>query len=149
MSYRVEYNGGDIEVMTLDAALENAKNAIAADIGPISGWTVEHDETINDWFVQGVIDGTPVGSTAVISGPEEMIAAPAVPQLGGQADGWVERVSFTGMTAADAFATATNWLAGRASVVTVSDVSWQPIPGGYQLRLYFTSGPSRVESRRR
>jgi hypothetical protein len=70
MTYRVEYNGEDIEVTTLDAALDSAKNAIAADVGPISGWTVEHDDAINDWFVQGVLDGTPIGPTAVVSGPE-------------------------------------------------------------------------------
>jgi len=49
-------------------------------------------------------------------------------------------VSFTGATAADAFATASNWLAGRASVLTVSDVSWQSTPIGYHLRLYVTDG---------
>jgi hypothetical protein len=146
MSYRVEYNGGDIEVTTLDAALDNAKNAIAADVGPISGWTVEHDETINDWFVQGVRDGSPVGPTAVISGPEEMIAATAAPQSDTGSDGWVERVSFTGTTAAEAFATATTWLSSRASVVTVSDVSWRTAPGGYRLRLYVTAGRSTVDA---
>ena len=70
MTYRVEYNGEDIEVTTLDAALDSAKNAIAADVGRISGWTVEHDDAINDWFVQGVLEGTPIGPTAVVSGPE-------------------------------------------------------------------------------
>lgn len=140
MGYRVEYNGGDVELNTLDAALDNAKNAIAADIGPISGWTVEHDETINDWFVQGVLDGVRVGATAVISGPEPVGTPAAVPQPGTEPDGWVRRVSFTGATAADAFATASNWLAGRASVLTVSDVSWQPTPIGYHLRLYVTDG---------
>jgi hypothetical protein len=57
MTYRVEYNGEDIEVTTLDAALDSAKNAIAADVGPISGWTVEHDDAINDWFVQACWTG--------------------------------------------------------------------------------------------
>ena len=140
MSYRVEYNGGDIELNTLDAAIDNAKNAIAADIGPISGWTVEHDETINDWFVQGVLDGNRVGATAVISGPEPVGTPVTAPQPGHEPDGWVRRVSFTGGTAADAFATASNWLAGRASVLTVSDVSWQATPIGYHLRLYVTDG---------
>jgi hypothetical protein len=140
MTYRVEYNGGDIEVTTLDAALDNAKNAIAADVGPISGWTVEHDETINDWFVQGVLDGAPIGSTAVISGPEPVVSAAPAPPPGQGPDGWVRCVSFTGATAADAFATATAWLSGRASVVTVSDVSWQSSGGGYRLRLYFHDG---------
>ena len=141
MTYRVEYNGGDLEVATLDAALDNAKNAIAADVGPISGWTVEHDETINDWFVQGVLDGSPVGPTAVISGPEPIVAAAAAPQQpGADADGWVRCVSFTGPTAADAFATASAWLSGRASVVRVTDVSWQPTGAGYRLRVYFHDG---------
>jgi hypothetical protein len=137
MTYRVEYNGGDIEVTTLDAALDNAKNAIAADVGPISGWTVEHDETINDWFVQGVRNGTPVGPTAVVSGPEPMFTATAAAVPPGDPDGWLQRVSFTGPTAADAFATATNWLAGRAAVVTVTDVGWQQTGPGCQLRLYY------------
>jgi len=96
-----------------------------------------------------VLDGTPIGPTAVISGPEEMISAPAAPDHGGQADGWVQRVSFSGPTAADTFATAANWLAGRASVVTVSDVSWQSTPGGGRLRLYFTAGPPTAQVGRR
>jgi hypothetical protein len=140
MTYRVEYNGGDLEVSTLDAALDNAKHAIAADVGPISGWTVEHDETINDWFVQGVLDGTPVGPTAVISGPDPVAPAAASQHPGQTPDGWVRCVSFTGPTAADAFATATSWLSGRASVVTVSDVSWRAAGNGYRLRVYFQDG---------
>jgi hypothetical protein len=140
MTYRVEYNGGDLEVTTLDAALDTAKHAIAADVGPISGWTVEHDETINDWFVQGVLDGAPVGPTAVISGPEPVVSAAAAPQRPQERDGWVRCVSFTGATAAEAFATATSWLSGRAAVVTVSDVSWQASGAGYRLRLYFQDG---------
>jgi hypothetical protein len=138
MTYRVEYNGEDIEVMTLDAALDNAKTAIAGDIGPISGFAVEHDETINDWFVQGVRDGAPIGPIAVVSGPETVAIASPVPAY--DTDGWVQRVSFAGPTAADAFATATNWLTGRAAVVTVTDVSWQPLGNGYRLWLYFQDG---------
>jgi hypothetical protein len=136
MTYRVEYNGGDIEVTTLDAALDNAKNAIAADVGPISGFSVEHDETINDWFVQGVRNGSPVGPTAVVSGPEAVVTATATPTPADEGDGWVQLVSFSGPTAADAFATATNWLAGRAAVVSVTDVGWQQTATGYRLRLY-------------
>jgi hypothetical protein len=138
MTYRVEYNGEDIEVTTLDAAMDNAKSAIAADIGPISGFAVEHDETINDWFVQGVRNGAPVGPTAVVSGPEAVAMASPSPVF--DTDGWVQRVSFTGPTAADAFASATTWLAGRAAVVTVTDVSWQSQGSGYHLRLYFQDG---------
>jgi hypothetical protein len=134
MNYRVEYNGGDIEVMTLEAALDNARNAIATDIGPISGWSVEHDETINDWFVQGVLNGEKVGPTAVISGPEPMVAPVAAPQHPArESDGWVQRVSFTGTTAAEVFGAATNWLNGRASVVRVTDVTWSD----GRLRIYF------------
>jgi hypothetical protein len=137
MNYRVEYNGGDIEVMTLDAALDNAKNAIATDIGPISGWSVEHDETINDWFVQGVIRGEKVGPTAVISGPEPTIAPVAAPQHPARdSDGWVQRASFGGANAFEAFAAATNWLSARASVITVTDVS---LSEG-RLRIYFQDG---------
>jgi hypothetical protein len=137
MTYRVEYNGADLEVMSLDVALDNAKHAIAADVGPISGWTVEHDDTINDWFVQGVVDGTPVGPTAVISGPEPVAAATPAgpPDTGG--DGWLQRVSFTGATPAEAFAAATTWLASRASVVAVGDVTWQTGGAGSELRIYY------------
>jgi hypothetical protein len=136
MTYRVEYNGDDIEVATLDAALDNARNAIAADVGPISGFSVEHDETINDWFVQGVRNGAPVGPTAVVSGPEEMVTATPAPAPADEGDGWVQMVTFAGPTAADAFASATAWLAGRAAVVAVTDVGWQPTATGYRLRLY-------------
>lgn len=137
MNYRVEYNGGDVELSTLDAALDNAKNAIATDVGPISGWTVEHDETINDWFVQGVRHGRPVGPTAVVSGPEPVLSpASAPPQPGHEPDGWVRRVSFSGSSAAEAFATAASWLANRSTVVTVTDASWQAATG--RLSLYVT-----------
>ncbi|GLY95960.1 hypothetical protein [Actinoplanes sp. NBRC 103695] len=137
MTYRVEYNGGDLEVTTLDAALDNAKNAIASDLGPISGWSVEHDESINDWFVQGVINGEPVGPTAVISGPETMVAPVAAPQHPARTiDGWVQCLSFSGPTAVEAFAAATNWLNARASVINVTDVSWS----NGRLRVYFTDG---------
>ena len=137
MSYRVEYNGADLEVMSLDAALDNAKHAIAADVGPVSGWTVEHDETINDWFVQGVVDGSPVGPTAVVTGPEPVAAStPAEPTVN-DGDGWLQRVVFTGATPAEAFGTATTWLSSRASVVAVGDVSWQTTATGHQLRIYY------------
>jgi hypothetical protein len=130
----VEYNGGDLEVMTLDAALDNAKNAIATDIGPISGWSVEHDETINDWFVQGVINGEKIGPTAVISGPEPMVAPVAAPaHPAGEADGWVRCMSFGGATPVDAFAAATSWISARAAVVAVTDVGWSD----GRLRIYF------------
>jgi hypothetical protein len=139
MTYRVEYNGDDIELATLDVAIDNAKQAIAADVGPISGWTVEHDETINDWFVQGVLDGSRIGPTAVISGPE--ITAPASPS--GQvypsagAGDWSRRVSFAGATPVEVFDRAAAWLAQRAGLITVGDVSWQPDASGPRLRIYY------------
>jgi hypothetical protein len=139
MTYRVEYNGDDIELATLDAALDNAKHVIAADVGPISGWTVEHDDTINDWFVQGVLDGSPVGPTAVVSGPEPV--APASPTgrvySSEDAEDWARRVSFTGGTPAEVFGKATTWLAARPEVVEVGDVCWRSAAGGLRLRLYY------------
>jgi hypothetical protein len=135
MSYRVEYNGGDIEVSTLDDALDNAKNAIASDIGPISGWTIEHDETINDWFVQGVLDGNPVGPTAVVTGPEPTGVVPSTGRVygGGDAEDWARRVVFTGSSPAEVFDRAAAWFAARTGPVAVQDVHWQP--GG--LRVYY------------
>jgi hypothetical protein len=138
MTYRVEYNGEDIELATLDVAIDNARNAIAADLGPISGWTVEHDETINDWFVQGVLDGSPVGATAVISGPEPITPAPPSGQIysTGDASDWARRASFTGATPVEVFDRATEWLSTRQQV-SVADVTWQPSASGVQLRLYY------------
>jgi hypothetical protein len=138
MTYRVEYNGEDIELATLDVAIDNAKSAIAADVGTISGWSVEHDETINDWFVQGVLDGSPVGPTAVISGPEPIAPASPSGQIYSTPDAgdWARRVSFTGATPVEVFDRATEWLAARQQVA-VGDVTWQPGAGGLQLRLYY------------
>jgi hypothetical protein len=76
MAYRVEYNGEDVELATLDAALDAARNAIANDVRRLDGWTVEHDDTINDWFVQAVLDGRRVGPTAVVSGPDPVAGGP-------------------------------------------------------------------------
>jgi hypothetical protein len=138
MNYRVEYNGDDIELSTLDAALDNAKNAIAADIGSISGWTVEHDETINDWFVRGVRNGAPVGPTAVVSGePMTQVAETGRMYSSGDAEDWARRVSFTGGTPAEVFGRAATWLAHRPDVAAVSDVSWQPGAADLRLRIYY------------
>jgi hypothetical protein len=142
MTYRVEYNGDDMEIATLDAALDNAKNAIAADVGPISGWSVEHDETINDWFVQGVLDGDLVGPTAVVTGPEPVAQPAAEPDLPpppsrGERDDWMRRVSFTGGTPAEVFAQTTTWFAGRPDIVVVGDVGWTTAPDGYRMRVYY------------
>jgi hypothetical protein len=157
MTYRVEYNGRDVEATTLDTAIEDAKNAIAADVGPVSTWTVEHDETINDWFVQGVINGSPVGSTAVIAGPEPTPELPAVPyrddrrsvyrssHAAVQADEreeWLRSITFTGITPAEVFGRATTWLAARPDAVTLSDVGWRAPSGGevYELHLHYRDG---------
>jgi hypothetical protein len=139
MTYRVEYNGDDVELNTLDAALDNAKQAIATDVGPITGWSVEHDETINDWFVQGVLDGAPVGPTAVVSGPEQMTVAEPTGRVyaGEDAEGWARVVSFTGRSPGEVFGKATTWLAAHPEVAVVGDVSWQPTAAGPRLRIYF------------
>jgi hypothetical protein len=157
MTYRVEYNGEDIEVTTLDAALDSARNAIAADVGPISGWTVEHDDAINDWFVQGVLDGTPIGPTAVVSGPEPTAAPPVDPRDLGVVVGTdpygtgiratttprsrgvdqVRVVAFRGSTPAEAFGQATAWLAGNPDLVMIADVGWHPTANGPELRIYY------------
>jgi hypothetical protein len=163
MTYRVEYNGSDVEVTTLDSAIEGAKQAITADIGPVSGYTVEHDETINDWFVQGVADGSPVGATAVVTGPEPVMTppppAPHAPAEGAlygtpagyrprhpagpDGDGWLRSTSFTGVTPVEAFGKATAWLAGRPDAIAVSDVGWHAAPdaGHFELRLHYR-GPA-------
>jgi hypothetical protein len=146
MTYRVEYNGEDLEAATLDAALENAKHAIAADVGPISGWNVEHDETINDWFVQGVRAGEPIGPTAVVTGPEPVtpaVVASVAPGGPGRhlpavgESGALRRVSFTGLTPAEVFGMATTWLAGQPDVVEICDVAWASGVDAYRLRIYY------------
>ncbi|RZU52395.1 hypothetical protein EV385_4253 [Krasilnikovia cinnamomea] len=142
MTYLVEYKGADLEIATLDAALDNAKNAITADVGPVSEWSVEYDEAINDWFVQGLLDGAPVGSTAVVTGPE-----PVVPQTpgadrypsppGDEREDWARCASFTGGTPAEVFGRVTTWLAGRPDLVTLGDVALSVVPDGYRLRVYY------------
>lgn len=138
MNYRVEYNGADIELATLDAALDNAKHAIAADLGPVSGWAVEHDESINDWFVQAVINGEAVGATAVVTGPEPTVTAQTYPRhAAAAADDHARRRAFHGATPADALDRAATWLAGRPEIVAVDDLGWRPGPDGYELRVYY------------
>jgi hypothetical protein len=140
MNYRVEYNGEDLELATLDAALENAKHVISADVGRVSGWSVEHDETINDWFVQAVIDGKAVGATAVVTGPEPMLTAQTYPRHApANTDDLARRRVFTGSTPADVLGMAATWLAGRPEVVAVDDLGWRPGPNGYELRIYYRS----------
>lgn len=161
MTYRVEYNGGDVEVFTLDEAIEDAKNAILNDVGPVSGWTVEHDEAINNWFIQGVRSGELVGSTAVVSGPEPIAvpdelpgahrdgtAAPhrhhahRAPDVLSDDGGLLHSVSFSGITSTEVFGKATTWLAGRADAVAVTDVAWHQTAHPqepFELRLYYSS----------
>jgi hypothetical protein len=140
VDYRVEYNGAAAELANLDAALDSAKQAIAADVGPVSGWTVEHDESINDWFVQGVVNGQAVGATAVVAGPEPMLATPSVPQYAPvEVDGVVRRRVFTAETPADALGTAANWLAGRSEAIAVDDLGWRRGADGFELRVYYRS----------
>jgi hypothetical protein len=140
VNYRVEYNGEDLELATLDGALDNAKQAIVADIGPVNGWTVEHDESINDWFVQGVVNGQAVGATAVVTGPEPTLTASTYPRHApANTDDLARRRVFTGSTPADALGMAANWLAGRSEVVAVDDLGWRPGPNGFELRVYYRS----------
>ncbi|WP_305786831.1 hypothetical protein [Symbioplanes lichenis] len=140
MTYRVEYNGEELEVATLDAALDNAKHAIAADAGTIEGWTVEHDETINDWFVQGVLDGRQVGPTAVVTGPEPTLPAQTLTRHApDRAETEVRRMSCTGATPAEALEMAAAWLAGRPNIVDVDDLGWHIVRGGYEVTLYYRS----------
>jgi hypothetical protein len=140
VNYRVEYNGEDLELATLDGALDSAKQAIVADIGPVNGWTVEHDESINDWFVQGVVNGQSVGATAVVTGPEVTLTASTYPRHApANTDDLARRRVFTGSTPADALGMAANWLAGRPEVVAVDDLGWRPGPNGYELRVYYRS----------
>jgi len=126
MTYRVEYNGEDIELATLDAALNCARNAIANDIDRFDGWAVEHDEGVDDWFVQAVRNGRRVGSTAVIVGPDSRVI-----------EEWERRVSFVGRTPAEAFAMAADWLDRRPEIDVLGDVGWHHTANGHQLRIYY------------
>jgi hypothetical protein len=126
MAYRVEYNGEDIELATLDAALNCARNAIANDIDRFDGWAVEHDEDVDDWLVQAVRNGRRVGRTAVITGPGSRVI-----------EEWERRVSFVGRTPAEAFAMAADWLQRRPDVDVLGDVGWHHTANGHQLRIYF------------
>ena len=154
MAYRVEYNGEDVELATLDAALNVARNAIANDVDHFDGWAVEHDETVDDWFVQAVRNGRRVGPTAVISGPPadydnrpglpaDYDNRPRLPADDGHRPGpvvveeWERRVSFIGSTPAEAFAMAADWLSRRPEIETVGDVGWHHTANGHQLRIYY------------
>ncbi|MEU8813217.1 hypothetical protein [Actinoplanes sp. NPDC048796] len=134
MTYRVEYNGEDIDFATLDAALDRARRIIADDVGRLDGWTVEHDETVNDWFVQAVRNGRRVGPTAVVTGPRGTRPETGAPTV---YEEWERRVVFIGRTPAEAFAMATEWLTRRPDVEALGDVGWHRTADGHQLRLYY------------
>lgn len=128
MVYRVEYNGEDVELATLDAALDAARHAIAHDIGRLDGWSVEHDDRHDDWFVQAVHDGRRIGPAAIITsaGREPVVI-----------EEWERRVVFVGETPAEAFAMAAAWLDRRPEIVALGDVGWHRTADGHQLRVYY------------
>ncbi len=136
MAYRVEYNGEEIDFAALDDALECARNAIVNDMGRIDGWAVEHDESINDWFVQGVRNRRRVGPTAVISGPKQY-AEPRHLDVAPIFEEWERRVVFIGRTPAEAFAMAAAWLEKRPDITALGDVGWHRTVDGHQLRVYY------------
>lgn len=129
--YRVEYNGEDIELATLDAALDCARTAIANDVDRFDGWAVEHDEDADDWFVQAVRNGRRVGPLAVITSLRAARPAPPI------VEEWERRISFVGRTPADAFAMAADWLERRPDIETIGDVGWHHTASGHQLRIYY------------
>lgn len=137
MAYRVEYNGEDFELATLDAALEAARQAIADDVRRLDGWTVDHDDTINDWFVQAVLDGRRVGPTAVVYGPDTAAGGPPPKRRTAVFEEWERRVIFLGDTPAEAFAQAAEWLDRRPDIEAIGDVGWHRTADGHQLRLYY------------
>ncbi|GAA0574351.1 hypothetical protein GCM10010172_68720 [Paractinoplanes ferrugineus] len=130
MAYRVEYDGEGIELGTLDAALDCARTAIANDVDRFDGWAVEHDEDVDDWFVQAVRNGRRVGPLAVVTNLGKALVPPVVEE-------WERRVSFVGRTPADAFAMAADWLERRPDVETIGDVGWHHTASGHQLRIYY------------
>jgi hypothetical protein len=129
MAYRVEYNGEDIDLATLDDALDCARTAIANDVDHFDGWAVEHDEDVGEWFVQAVRNGRRLGPAARIS--EVARRGPAV------VEEWERRVSFVGQTPAEAFAMAAAWLERRPDVDVLGDVGWHHTASGHQLRIYY------------
>lgn len=135
MTYRVVYNGIDVEENTLNGAIEYAKTLIVNDVGEMATWTVDHDELINDWFVQGVPEGSTVAYTATVVGPESVgpVEESRVTDNYGPADepGGDERLrakSFSGVTPAEVFGKAAAWLAGSPAPVGVADVGWHYLP---------------------
>lgn len=145
MAYRVEYNGEDIQLATLDAALDCARTAIANDVDRLDGWAVEHDEDEDDWYVQAVRNGRRFGPTAVITAVARtagnVVARPAgnvaARPAGNIAEDWERRVSFVGRTPAEAFALAAEWLERRPDIEVLGDVGWHHTSSGHQLRIYY------------
>ena len=132
MVFRVEYNGEGIDLATLEAALDCARTAIANDVDRFDGWAVEHDEDVDDWFVQAVRNGRRVGPLAVISSlAQRRGPGPAI------VEEWERRVSFVGQTPAEAFAMAADWLERRPDIATLGDVGWHHTASGHQLRIYY------------
>ncbi|GAA0511847.1 hypothetical protein Ade02nite_44480 [Paractinoplanes deccanensis] len=134
MAYRVEYNGEDVDFATLDAALDRARKVIADDIGRLDGWAVEHDEAVNDWFVQGVRNGRRIGPTAVVTGPRGARFSAGAPTV---YEEWERRAVFIGRTPAEAFAMAAEWLERRPDIQALGDVGWHRTADGHQLRIYY------------
>lgn len=139
MTYRVVYNGIDAEENTLNGAIEYAKTLITNDVGPMAAWKVEHDELINDWFVQGVQEGADVAYTATVVGPESVgpveesrVSEPYGPGEEAGADARLRVRTFTGGTPAEVFGKATAWLAGSPSPVGVADLGWHFLPDAAQ-----------------
>lgn len=135
MAYRVEYNGEDIQLATLDAALDCARTAIANDVDRLEGWAVEHDEDEDDWYVQAVRNGRRFGPTAVITAVARTVQNAGRP--GNVVEDWERRVSFVGRTPAEAFALAADWLERHPDVDVLGDVGWHHTSSGHQLRIYF------------
>lgn len=135
MTYRVVYNSIDVEANTLNAAIEYARTLITNDVGAVTAWTVEHDELINDWFVQATVEGSPVAYTATVVGPESVgpaeearVAAAYAPTDDPGDDERLRARSFTGVTPAEVFGKATAWLAGSPVPMGVADVGWHVVP---------------------
>lgn len=151
--YEIEYNGSLSEEVTEAAALHGAKRLIDQDIGPVTDWAVAHDQVINVWFVQAEVDGTPVGSTATITGPEQAVSnatsdypphIPAVP-LGNRLtaeprrrredDSWLRCATFTGSSPANAFYDAYAWIAAQQHTIVISDVGWSVAPASHRFNI--------------
>lgn len=148
MTYRVNYNGVDVEESTLNGAIEYAKSLIVNDAGPVAEWRVEHDELINDWFVQATVDGETVAYTATVVGPDSVgpvDESREVQQHHGPAGdtrgaGRPRSKSFGGVTPVEVFGKATAWLAGNPGTVGIADLGWHYVPNSpepLELTMYY------------